>query len=49
VETQAHWNVAGCGIKQFKKLDFGVFERRVWHVVDESNPDAIRAPVAINR
>src|SRR5208283_4915999 len=41
VELEAHWNVAGCSIKQLEELDFGVFQGRVRHVVDECNSDAL--------
>ena len=41
MQLNAHSNVAGCSLKQFEELHFGVFQSRVWHVVDESDADAI--------
>src|SRR5271157_490600 len=41
VQLEAHDNVAGCRIKQFQELYFGVLQSRVRHVVDECDADTI--------
>jgi hypothetical protein len=43
VQTDAHENVARGGFQQFEKLHFRIFQRRVWHVIDERNSDALRS------
>src|SRR2546427_304263 len=46
-QLDTHGDVAYHGVKKFEKLHFGVFQRRVRHVVDERDFDALLLPVVI--
>ena len=47
IQLDTHRDVARHGVEKFEELHFSVFQRRVRHVVDERDPDALLLPVVI--
>jgi hypothetical protein len=43
VKLNVHGDIAGGGIEELEELHFGVFKRRVGHVVNQRDVDALRS------
>src|SRR5271155_1733338 len=43
IELYVHRDIAGGGVEKFEELQFGIFEGRVRHVVNQRDVDALRA------